>query len=129
MNTLYDYYNVDPSAGGDVVFTPGGRQLYKQSQADGKQQMLNDYIDLKKNLGPDVEIDEDFLKMYMGMGSNQVMPGTTAGQNELQQRGIPGYPGSNNIMTNNQQVESGELGKEKRLKKFVVPFYSGKMGS
>lgn len=128
MNTLYDYYNIDPSSGGDVVFTPGGRQLYKQSQADGKQQMLNDYIDLKKNLGPDVEIDEDFLKMYMGMGSNQVMPGTTAGQNELQQRGIPGYPGSNNIMTNNQ-VESGELGKEKRLKKFAVPFYSGKMGS
>jgi len=129
MNTLYDYYNVDPSAGGDVVFTPGGRQLYKQSQADGKKQMLDDYIDLKKNLGPDVEIDEDFLKMYMGMGSNQVIPGTTAGQNELQQRGIPGYAGSNNILTNNQQVESGKLGKEKRLKKFAVPFYSGKMGS
>ena len=91
--------------------------------------MLNDYIDLKKNLGPDVEIDEDFLKMYMGMGSNQVMPGTTAGQNELQQRGIPGYPGSNvNIMGNNQGDNARE-GKEKKLKKFVVPFYSGKMGS
>ena len=64
--------------------------------------MLDDYVTLKKNLGEDVEIDEDFLKMYMGMGSNQVMPGTTAGQNELQQRGIPGYPGSNfSIMCNN----------------------------
>lgn len=129
MNTLYDYYNIDPSSGGDVVFTPGGRQLYKQSQVDGKQQMLDDYIDLKKNLGPNVEVDEDFLKMYMGMGSNQVMPGTTAGQNELQQRGIPGYPGSNVSIMGNNQGDNAREGKEKKLKKFVVPFYSGKMGS
>ena len=91
--------------------------------------MLDDYIDLKKNLGPDVEIDEDFLKMYMGMGSNQVLPGTTAGKNELQQRGLPTYPGSNVSILNNDQEESAKKGKEKRLKKFVVPFYSGKMGS
>ena len=113
MNTLYDYYNIDPSSGGDVVFTPGGRQLYKQSQVDGKQQMLDDYIDLKKNLGPNVEVDEDFLKMYMGMGSNQVMPGTTAGQNELQQRGIPGYPGSNVSIMGNNQGDNAREGKEK----------------
>ena len=100
-----------------------------EASFSGKQQMLDDYIDLKKNLGPNVEVDEDFLKMYMGMGSNQVMPGTTAGQNELQQRGIPGYPGSNVSIMGNNQGDNAREGKEKKLKKFVVPFYSGKMGS
>tara|TARA_R100000742_G_C4279244_1_gene103339 strand:+ start:363 stop:3293 length:2931 start_codon:yes stop_codon:yes gene_type:complete len=125
LNQLYDYYNIDPRAGGDVVWTEDGRALYKDNQVNRQEKFLDDYADLRKNLPPDQEISPKMLEYYMGLQNNTLASNTTVGQNELSQRGIPGYPGSN---VNLVEEEDGKKGKEMKMKKWAMPFYSGKMG-
>ena len=120
LNTLYPYYNVNPQGYGDVEFTENGQQLYKANQVDQQEAFLNAYTKLRKNLPADQKIDAAFLDRYLSLGDTSIPAiGTTKGQADMQQRGIPGYPGSN-----------VKLQKGKEIKKLPksFPFFSGKMG-
>ena len=121
LNTLYDYYNVNPQGYGDVEFTENGQQLYKTNQVDQQEAFLNAYTKLRKNLPADQKIDAAFLDRYLSLG-NTSMPaiGTTKGQADMQQRGIPGYPGSNVQLKRGKEI--------KKLPK-SFPFGVGKMGA
>ena len=119
LNTLYPYYNINPQAYGDVEFTENGQQLYQSNQVDQQEAFLDAYTKLRKNLPADQKIDGAFLDRYLG---NTIIPSTrtTKGQEDMQQRGVPGYPGSN------VQVQRG-----KEIKKLPksFPFVVGKMGA
>lgn len=120
LNTLYPYYNTNPQGYGDVEFTENGRQLYKANQVDQQEAFLDAYTKLRKNLPADQKIDAAFLDRYLSLGTNSIPAiGSTKGQVDMQQRGIPGYPGSN-----------VQLQKGKEIKKLPksFPFYGGKMG-
>ena len=120
LNTLYPYYNVNPQADGNVEFTEDGKKLYKANQVDQQEAFLDAYTKLRKNLPADQKIDAAFLDRYLSLGNSSIPAiGTTKGQADMQQRGIPGYPGSN-----------VQLKKGKEIKKLPksFPFFSGKMG-
>jgi hypothetical protein len=116
LNTLYDNYAIDPTTGGPIGFK-GNRALQKVGkEPDRQEEFLNAYTKLRKNLPADQKIDDSFLKMYFGMSPNQ-NPDITNAQLEMQRNGVPmGYPTS-----------QGKSGKE--IKRMVVPFYTGKMGT
>jgi len=116
LNSTYDYYAIDPTTGGPIYYKDG-KALQKVGKEPDKQKMLLDsYSELKKNLGPDQKVDMDFLKLYMGM-SPAATPDITNAQLEMQKRGAP---------TTYPQTQ-GKSGKE--IKRMVVPFYTGKMGT
>ena len=120
LNTLYPYYDVNPQAYGDVEFTENGQQLYKANQVDQQEAFLDAYTKLRKNLPSDQKIDAAFLDRYLSLGNSSIPAiGTTKGQADMQQRGIPGYPGSNVQMQKGKEI--------KKLPK-SFPFFSGKMG-
>jgi hypothetical protein len=116
LNTLYDNYAIDPTTGGPIGFK--GKKAFEKvkPQGDKQEEFLNAYTKLRKNLPADQKIDESFLKMYLGMSPNETADVTNM-QAELKKNGMPiGYPTS-----------QGKSGKE--IKKMIVPFYTGKMGT
>jgi hypothetical protein len=116
LNTLYDNFAIDPTTGGPIGFK--GKKAFEKvgKEPDRQEEFLNAYTKLRKNLPADQKIDDSFLKMYLGMSPNQ-NPDITNAQLEMQRKGVPmGYPTS-----------QGKSGKE--IKRMVVPFYTGKMGT
>ena len=124
LNTLNPYYNINPQGYGDVEFTENGQQYYKTNQQDQVGAFYDRVIDYEKNTGnpmPPKTQELLYNQMILGSAGNANIPdtGTTNGQAAMQNRGIPGYPGSN------VQVQRG-----KEIKKLPksFPFGVGKMG-
>ena len=116
LNTLYDNYAIDPTTGGPIGFK-GNKAFQKVGkQADKQEEFLNAYTKLRKNLPADQKIDESFLKMYFGMAANE-NPDMTNYQAEALRNGLPQVG----------PLSQGKSGKE--IKKMIVPFYTGKMGT
>jgi len=116
LNTLYDNYAIDPTTGGPIAFK-GNKAFQKVGkQADKQEEFLNAYTKLRKNLPADQKIDESFLKMYFGMAANE-NPDMTNYQAEALRNGLPQVGPLS-------QTKSG-----KEIKKMIVPFYTGKMGT
>ena len=125
LNTLYDYYNINPQGYGDVEFTENGQQLYKANQQDRVGAFYDRVIDYEKNTGnPMPAKTQELLYNQMVLGSagnaSASAMGTTKGEAEMQQRGIPGYPGSNVQLKRGKEI--------KKLPK-SFPFGVGKMGA
>ena len=114
MNQLYDYYNINPSTGGIVEFTDDGRMLAKNSSGKQSQQKIENYQALKELMG-DQEVPEWlYNQIYFTDPGNS---GMTKAQQEMRNNGL------------NPNTRTAKEGKEvKRLSKWAVPFYSGKMG-
>lgn len=128
MNQLYDYYNVNPLKGGDVEFGPNGKRLMKESQGNQTQANIEKWQRLQELVGKDKdgnqnEVTKDMWERIYGPDTSSNVQRTNA-QQELINQGAPvGYDAARNIMTTSQK------GKEiKKLSKWAVPFYSGKMG-
>ena len=122
INTVYDNYAINPTTGGMIDFTNPNALKKVGLPPDNQKALLDAYTDLRKNLPADQKVDMDFLKLYMGMGNNGPRDITNA-QAEAQRRGMPmSYPTSAS-----KGLEVGPKGK--KIKKMVVPFYTGKMGS
>jgi len=122
LNSLYDYYGINPDEYGRIDFTDQGKQLFKQNKEDADEAYFRKIAEYTRRTGvqPTKEIENRIYQdTHSGLPN---IGGTTYGQQELQSRGIPGYPGSN------VQVDEGKHGMEKKIKKWVMPFYSGKMG-
>ena len=130
MNQLYDYYNINPTVGGDVEFGPDGRRLMKESQNDGSQKRIEQWQQMQEYMGKDEngvqnKVDKDMMQWIYGGKSSG--PSRTKGQNEYQNnQGVPqGYDANGNRMTTKTARKGTET---KKLPKWAVPFYSGKMG-
>ena len=114
MNQLYDYYNINPSRGGIVEFTDDGRMLAENSSGNQAQQHIKNYQSLKELMG-DKEVPEWLYNQIYSTDSGN--SGMTKAQQEM----------LNNRF--NPNTRAAKKGKEiKRLSKWAVPFYSGKMG-
>jgi len=122
MNDLYDYYDINPQRAGRVEWGEDGKQLYKDSQQPQAEAFKDWYTDIQGQF-PDQELNmTDALKVWGQIGGGkQQTPDTTLGQQEASANGLPGYPSSNVQIT-----RKSRNGKE--MKKFAVPFYSGRMG-
>ena len=122
MNDLYDYYDINPQAAGRVQFGEDGKQLYKDSQQPQAEAFKDWYTDIQGQF-PDQELNmTDALKVWGQIGGgNKQTPNTTLGAQEASANGLPGYPSSNVQIT-----RKSRNGRE--MKKFAVPFYSGRMG-
>jgi hypothetical protein len=116
LNSTYDYLQINPEQAGAISFKGGKAYEKVGKEPDRQKAFLDAYTDLRKNLPADQKIDDDFLKMYLGMNANAT-PDISNAQLEMQRRAASlGYPGS-----------QGKSGKE--IKRMVVPFYTGKMGT
>ena len=114
MNQLYDYYSINPSTGGIVEFTDDGRKLAKNSSGNQTQQSIKNYQYLQELMG-DKEVPEWLYNQIYSTDSGN--SGMTKAQQEM----------LNNRF--NPNTRAAKKGKEiKRLSKWAVPFYSGKMG-
>ena len=120
LNDLYSYYDINPQKAGRVQWGDNGRQLYKDSQKPKIDDFKDFYTDLKADF-PDQDLDmTEALKVWGSLGAGQTLNSDlTVGRNEAMTNGLPGYPGSNVQITRK---------KGGGLKKYAVPFYSGKMG-
>ena len=113
LNTLYDNYAIDPRTGGMVGFTNPNAMKKVGPKPDRQKAFLDAYTDLRNNLGKDQKVDEDMIKLYMGLANNNT-PNMTNAQAEAQQKGMA---------TGRTTAKKG-----KEIKRMVVPFYTGKMG-
>ena len=113
LNSMYDGFNTRPEIGGDVEFTPYGRQLYRQNEGDGTQQRIVN-MQRMKELGFEMT-KENYELLYGPQASGKTQ---NIAQNQMQTAPPQGYG------TKAQQ------GKEikKKLSKWAVPFYTGKAG-
>ena len=131
MNQLYDYYNINPTVGGDVEFGPDGRRLMKESQNDGSQKRIEQWQQMQEYMGKDEngvqnKVDKDMMEWIYGNGPKS--NNRSKGQNEMiNNQGMlpPGYDADGNRMTTKTARKGTET---KKLPKWAVPFYSGKMG-
>ena len=127
MNQLYDYYNVNTLKGGDVEFGPNGKKLMKDSSGNSAQQNIENYQELQKLMGKDEKGNQQQVPEWLfnqTYGTTPPNASRTNGQNELlNNSGVTGYDAAGN------KVGGARKGKEiKKLSKWAVPFYSGKMG-
>ncbi len=119
MNLTQDYFNIDPSTGG-MIGQIGSRAFDPVKQQGTTQDQYMAYIaDLQKR---GIEDDKALIS-----GANQML-------------GLKGYtdPYQTNIQREYNLAQSNPLtqygypnqkrGGEKKLKKYAVPFYTGKMG-
>ena len=113
LNTLYNNYAIDPRTGGMANFTNPNALKKVGPKPDRQKAFLDAYTDLKNNLGKDQKVDEDMIKLYMGLANNNT-PNMTNAQAEAQQKGMA---------TGRTTAKKG-----KEIKRMVVPFYTGKMG-
>ena len=96
-----------------VGFTNPNAMKKVGPKPDRQKAFLDAYTDLKNNLGKDQKVDEDMIKLYMGLANNNTSNLTNA-QAEAQQKGMA---------TGRTTAKKG-----KEIKRMVVPFYTGKMG-
>ena len=116
LNSTYDYFAIDPTTGGPIYYKNGKALQKVGPQPDRQKAFLDAYATLKKNMSPGEKVDEGIMKMYMSLASNE-NPNITNGQLEAKTRASSfGYPQT--------QSKSG-----KEIKRMIVPFYTGKMGS
>ena len=121
-NDLYSYYDINPQQAGRVEWGKDGRKLYKDEQQPTTEGFKDWYTDIQGQF-PDQDINlNDAMKAFFTIGGGQKQtPDTTLGAQEASANGLPGYPSSNVQITRKSRD-----GKE--IKKFAVPFYSGRMG-
>jgi len=124
MNDLYNYYDINPQAAGRVQWGDNGRDLYKDSQKPRVDDFKDFYTDLQGQF-PDQELNlNDTLKTWMTLSSgNTNSSPITKQKNEAANNGLTGYSGSN------VQITRRHGGGTKKMKKWALPFYSGKMGA
>ena len=116
LNSTYDYFQINPDQAGAITFKGGKAYEKVGPQPDRQKAFLDAYATLKKTMSPGEKVDDGIMEMYMGLAPNE-NPNISKGQLEMQNKVASfGYPGS-----------QGKSGKE--IKRMVVPFYTGKMGT
>ena len=118
LNTIQDYYQIDPMSGGMIG------QVYSKAfdpveQQDPMEQYF-DVLDQFERRG--YEPPADLLQMFMGQSTT--FPNQTNINAEYSRASNNPYLSYANPMT--QRSAYGKKGKE--IKKYAIPFYTGKVG-
>jgi hypothetical protein len=115
LNLMQDYFNVDPSAGG-MIGQVDSRAFDAVKSPDRSEQYMAYLKDLKKQGITDSKALISGANTMLGMQGN-VDPFETNIQRQMRENPYLqyGYP-------------TQKRGGEKKLKKYAVPFYTGKMG-
>jgi len=117
LNALTKNFDIDTTTGGIIGFTDGDALEKVGLPKDQQKAFLDSYTELQKNLGPDVKVDADMIKAYMTLGQPTAISNQSNAAAEFARLGSPQfYP-----------TGKSKVGKE--IKRMVVPFYTGKMGS
>ena len=117
LNALTKNFDIDTTTGGIIEFTDGDALEKVGLPKDQQKAFLDSYTELQKNLGPDVKVDADLIRAYMTLGQPTTASNQTNAAAEYARLGSPQfYP-----------TGKSKVGKE--IKRMVVPFYTGKMGS
>jgi len=115
LNSTYDYFAIDPTTGGPIYYKNGKAYEKVGTQADYLKGFYDQVVDYERQTGKPMP-DALVKALYPGQMANNT-PDVTNAQLEMQRRGAPqGYPQDN-----------GKSGKE--IKRMIIPFYTGKMGS
>ena len=119
VNQLYDYFNIDPLSGGDITRTDYSKQFSPSPQED-QWAFVDDYVEAAKrakNAGlvdKEGNVDPSIVKAFVTASekdSAYTDPKEDAFKAEA--RLLSGYQ---------------KRGGESKIKKWAVPFYTGKMG-
>jgi|TARA_R110002167_G_scaffold108938_1_gene277948 hypothetical protein len=119
LNDLNDLYKISPDAYGRTYFTNEGREFYQDNRGDQDQNYYNKIQEYTRNAGkqPTPEIENRIYQQTHGGLPNT---GMNRGQQQMNQRGIPGGYGSN--------VQTSQGGGSIKKKPAAFPFYGGKIG-
>jgi len=113
LNSTYDYYAIDPTTGGPIYYKNGKALQKVGPQPDLMKNFYDKVADYGRQTGE--EMPAELIKaLYPGQMANN-NPDISNAQLEMQRRGNP------------QGYVQGKSGKE--IKRMIVPFYTGKMGS
>jgi len=113
LNSTYDYYAIDPTTGGPIYYKNGKALQKVGPQPDLMKNFYDQVTDYGRQTGK--EMPAELIKaLYPGQMANN-KPDISNAQLEQQKRGNP------------QGYVQGKSGKE--IKRMIVPFYTGKMGS
>ena len=120
LSSLYDQFNINPVSGGTIDFVNGRKPkpTKKQSSEAMRQGRLQNMQDLYNQFG-EKGLDAKLLQYYD--------QGTAALNDPTESGNLMNAYGISPEMLNAMSLARGAKGKE--IKKFVVPFYTGKMGS
>lgn len=116
LNSTYDYYAVDPTTGGPIYYKNGKALQKVGPQPDLIKNFYNQVADYERQTGE--KMSKELLEKLYPSQQQNVSPDITNTQLELQRRGQP---------ISYVQPQMSRSGKE--IKRMVVPFYTGKMGS
>jgi len=117
LNSIQDYYNIDPSTGGDIFQT--NKKSLNAAPIPGEYDWMNDYMQVAQR-----------WKTITGEEPSSEMMENLMAQHAMRQAGVS--PQENNMQReyrsnpNNRGYQ--KRGGEKKLKPYAVPFYTGKMG-
>ncbi len=122
LSSLYDQFNINPVSGGTIDFVNGRRPM-PAKQGDprvAKQQRMQDLQDLYNTFGKD-GVSKSMIDYYTSgaiQAENPMLSGNYAEQYGLTPEVLAAM-----------SLANGQGKKGKEIKKFAVPFYTGKMGS
>jgi hypothetical protein len=118
LNTIQDYYQIDPMSGGMI-----GQVYSKAFDPVEQQDQMEQYFNLATRLKREgIEPTSDLLQMFMGQSTT--FPNQTNINAEYSRASNNPYLSYANPMT--QRSAYGKKGKE--IKKYAIPFYTGKVG-
>ncbi|MHA1483477.1 MAG: hypothetical protein ACTSQA_08605, partial [Candidatus Heimdallarchaeaceae archaeon] len=123
MNSIQDYYNIDPYSGGMIKMV--NSKALDPAPIPGEYDFITPYGEIAKRYK--AATGQDATKEIMeGLMAQHAM--RKAGQNPQEsnlQREINNNPYAMNMYSNLKQKSGGE---KKQIKKWAVPFYAGKTG-
>jgi hypothetical protein len=118
VNQLYDYFNINPLAGGDITRTDYSKDFSPNPEQD-EWAFMDDWMKVMKRAKTLGLTDKD------GIVDPSVMTGIL--QAKSGQRNYVD-PREEQLRVMNQQGYQGGGKKGKEIKKWAIPFYTGKMG-
>jgi|AOAMet1_18_M0_10_1038524.scaffolds.fasta_scaffold00386_3 hypothetical protein len=130
LNTINPNFNTNPNQFGIIEFTEDGRKFTEEGKYDQAYQRAKDFERAQKLIGEDNEgvqrpVTKEYLEfLYPGYYSQTTSKNSRLNnaQRDLSSNGLPpGY-----VQKGKKGLETKE--NKKRLSKWAVPFYSGKMG-
>lgn len=122
VNQLYDYFNINPLAGGDITRTDYSKDFSPSPQQD-QWAFMDDYMEAAKRaktlglVDKYGNVDPSIVQAFVT--GSQIAPSYTDPKEEAWKSQARQYMAGNNTQ---------KKGGESKMKKWAIPFYTGKMG-
>jgi len=122
VNQLYDYFNINPLAGGDITKTDYSKEFSPNPEQD-QWAFMNNYMEAAKRAkaagltDKDGNVDPSIVQAFVT--GSQMAPSYTDPKEEAWKSQARQYMAGNTAQ---------KKGGEPKIKKWAIPFYTGKMG-